>query len=318
MLDGLSDADIASLANVADQEIQTCLTRTGSGRRRFSEVVAVEVMVRVGMHKVARKWRHTRHFPMAGLVLQTVFTHAAPKVGFTRRNGNAGSCELADLLIVIDDPFTAVPEDRRRAVLVQVKLQAPPAQFRLNRGNERVQFELLSGWPGFKFQASFYKPHTRDLKVGPVKSAWSGEYGVIEQPQPGSWTQYHIIPGAHFSATPPVIGAVTLGNLLAGMLSGRNGYGRIAVPRSLDPWSETVDELLEVTFARPLRGSHPRSKRGRRSDLVFSNCNCRVDGMAPPTDDIGAVPPSDVDDDEKWPDGAVNVVRLIVGYQPDV
>jgi len=312
MLDHLSNSDIASLASVADRGLEACLMKAGSGRPKLPEVPAVEAVVRVGMRMVACKWRRVGHVSKAGLALQTVFTHAAPKVRFSRPGGGVGTCELADLLVVIDDPSAAIPEDRRRAVLVQAKLHAPPGQLRLNPHNERVQFELLSAWPDFTFQAGFYRPHARDLKLGPSDPAWSGEYGGIEQPPPGTWTQYHVR-NAAFKTNPPVTGAVTLGGLLSGMLAGRGGYGRAAVPLGRDPWSETADQLLDVTFMRPLRASQPRSRRGRNSCLAFMNFDNEVDGRALFTGDASAVPPSEAFAEEEWPDGAISVVRFTVG-----
>jgi hypothetical protein len=318
MLDHLSHSDEVNLAHVADQALRTCLTTAGQGRLKLDEVPAVEAVVRVGMRMIARQWRLTGNFSKGGLALQTVFTHAAPKVNFSRPSGGTGRCELADVLFVIDDPSAILPESQRRAVLVQAKLHDPPRHLHLNSGNERVQFELLSAWPAFTFHASFYRPHVRHLTHGPAEPEWSGEYGGIDQPPPGEWTQYHILNSA-FATTPPISGAITLGTLLTGMLAGRGGHGRPAIPHGRDPWSETVDELLDVTFKRPLRRRQPRSRRGREYHLAFMNFDDVVDGRAMPQQllaDGDAKPPDLVGEGDEWPDGAISVVRFTVGERP--
>jgi hypothetical protein len=312
MLNHLTDADVTRLANSADQEINDCIRKVAVGRTRLGEVRAVEAVVRLGMRMVARKWRRAGLFSPPNLALQTIFTHAAPKVSFVRPDGTDGFCELADLLIVIDDPHSKLLFERRRAVLIQAKLYDPPGQIKLNSGNERVQFELLSAWPDFKFETALYRCHARDFKLGPPDASWSGEYGGIEQPPSGDWTQYHVH-NAPFNRSPPIGGAVSLGTLLAGMLAGRPEYGRPAIPLGRDPWSETVDELLDVTFSLPLRGRQPRSKRGRAHLLAFTNLNETTDGRLPPTSVAGDAPPLEYPGEEEWPNGAVSIVRFVIG-----
>ena len=311
MLSHLTDSEIISLANLADHEINACIRKVGVGRRRLGEVRAVEAMVRLGMRMVARKWRRAGLLP-CNLALQTIFTHATPKVFFVRQDGTDGFCELADLLIVIDDPHSTMLFERRRAVLVQAKLHDPPGEIKLNSGNERVQFELLSAWPSFKFQTSLYRPHGRDFNLGPPNVSWSGEYGGIEQPPSGDWTQYHIF-NAPFRKKPPIGGAVSLGTLLAGMLAGRPEYGRPATPLGRDPWSETVDELLDVTFNLPLRDRQPTSKRGRAHLLAFSNLNRAAEVRLRQSGVAADVPPLEYSGEEEWPDGAISIVRFLIG-----
>lgn len=317
MLETLTDAEVSRLAHVAERAISTCLTKAAAGGPKLPEVPAVETVVRLGMRMVARQWRRTGLMPKGtGLALQSIFTHAAPKVRFDRPGGGSGRCELADLLIVVDDPAAVTPQQRRRGVLVQAKLHDSPGCLELNDRNERVQFELLSSWPEFKLEAGFYRPHDRDLKLGPSDHAWSGEYGGIDQPPPGAWTQYHIR-NAIFSTSPPVSGAISLGQLLAGMLAGKDGYGRAAIPLGRDPWSELLDELLNVTFNRPLRNSRPKSKRGRSSQLGFVNLSEEVDGRSILHSSGSSEPPFWDSGEDEWPDGAISIVRLIVGERFD-
>ena len=85
---------------------------------------------------------------------------------------------------------------------------------------------------------------------------------------------------------------------------------KLPIPES---WSETVDELMDVTFMRPLRRRQPNSIRARRSALAFMG----VDNTASSTDDVSGEPPFRADDEEEWPDCAINVVRFIVGHDPE-
>lgn len=312
MLDDLSEADFLHMTAMADRAIASCLGHAAAGRRKLGEVSAVKAVVTQGMYSVAQRWRRSRRLPLSELRLQTVFCHSAPQVSFTRPGpSHPGRCELADLLLVVDHLSARSLDARRRAVLVQAKLQAPPGHLRLNNSNERVQFELLSGWPSFTFIAGLYLPHARDFTHGPPLSAWGGEYGGIDQPPPGSWTQY-LITSPNFSANPPVHGAVSLGKLVAGMLAGRAGYGRPAVPHGRDPWSETVQELLDVTFGLAIKRSQPKSRRGYAHALSF-NSDLGADAIRPPQGAAAGGPPSlSTDDGEDWPDGAISVARFIV------
>lgn len=312
MLDQLTDSTFAQLADIADHAIVSSLVRAAAGLKKLDEVRAVEAVVLQGMRGVARGWRSSRLIH-GKLHLQSVFCHAAPKVTFSRPTGaRPGCCELADLLVVMDDPSAQKPEERRRAVLVQAKLHDPPGHLRLNSGNERVQFELLSGWPPFTFNAGFYKPHARDLTLGPGTSSWGGEYAGIDQPPRGGWAQY-LITNTKFAPNPPIHGAVSLGQLLAGMLGGRAQFGRPAVPYGRDSWSETIQELIDVTFRRPVRGSQPGSRRGRDHVINF-NLDIGLDAVWPVTSGgSGGGADSKIGDGDEWPDGAISVVRYTIG-----
>lgn len=313
MLHNLSDTLFPDMAAAADRSLAACLVSAAIGRTKLAEIAAVEAVVTVGMRSVARSWRRISVPRLPALSLQTVFCHAAPKVSFTRPGtAGTGCCELADILLVIDDLSASAPEERRRAVLVQAKLHDVPGCIRLNGGNDRVQFELLSEWPAFTFEATFYKCHARELTLGPVPWSCSGEYAGIDQPPPGAWTQY-LITRPQFASTPPLHGATSLGSLLAGMLAGRAGYGRAAIPFGRDPWSETVQELLDVTFSRPIRGSQPNSKRGRSHLLNFDRNASAPEPWLARSGAVGGSPMSPEYEGEEWPDGAISVVRFILG-----
>jgi hypothetical protein len=323
MLHQLTNADIFRLGMIADRAINKCLMSVNSGQPPLKEVPAVEALVCRGMRGVAINWRRATQLPLNRLALQTVFTHSTPQVLFTRPCGALGQCELADLLIVVDDPFASTPHDRRRAVLVQAKLDKPSGQLKLNSRNEKVQFELLSTWPAFSFRSTLYRQYSRDLKLGPSVPDWSGEYGGIDQPPTPIWTQYHLSSAA-FATEPPICGAISLGRLLAEMLTGRHGYGRAADPLGRDPWSETINELLHVTFGLPLRRHNPQSRRGRRHNLAFMNFNMMNFDFNGVSDneitmtietavDHEIVPPIETAVDLDWPDGGMSIVRFVMG-----
>jgi hypothetical protein len=310
MLNSLSNADLRAMAEMADGAIASCLIHAANSRSKLGEVAAVEAVVTQGMRDVAQCWRGFGSLPLRNLCLQTVFCHSAPKVTFTRPgSGGSGCCELADLLLVVDDLSAPSPVERRRAVLIQAKLQHPPGHLHLNNNNERVQFELLSEWPSFTFNAGFYRPHARDVSYGPDSPECGGEYGGIDQSPPGPWTQYRITTPC-FAPSPPVHGAVALGRLVAYMLAGYPGYGRSTIPDGPDPWSETVQELLDVTFGLPIRLTQPKSRRGNAHTLNFSR-HLGADAEWRPKAALGP-PSSPTDDGDEWPDGAISVVRFVI------
>lgn len=222
-----------------------------------ADYVAAIVIGAIG--PIAITWGSRLRPAGISLTLQAVFCHGTPQVTFqptgkhkyptkTINRVVKGQCELADLLLVIDDT-TGDPNQKkiaaRRAALIQAKKLKSATSTRVAlSGNELAQLDLLENWPAFEFASPGYTSGSRDFVAGaaPGVPATSGSYGVIDQYQvPPDWDQ---VPPA-----PPIqIPGVEFGTFLAGLADGgAAASGRAATPGGTDHWSSTIDELLSKT-----------------------------------------------------------------------
>lgn len=192
--------------------------------------------------------------------LTGVFCHQTPQVSFVDSAGRSRRCELADLLVVVDD-LTSGEQGRRWAVLVQAKMAARFGGITLRAPGDLVQLDLLSNWPRFNLPAGF-APGERDFRTCGHRGAAldCGTYGLIDSQVP-AWRQQ---PPAKVMPA----GGDELGTFLAHMLEdGQIGYGREATGLD-DDWSKTVEELtqttaaLAFTHAAGLTGRYPRGNTG--------------------------------------------------------
>ena len=255
----LSSSTVRQLATAADQAISDALDGTLKGWKLSvprSEPDAVAAVVSIGLPSAALRWRAALR-PLGCQVKVTgVFTHQTPKVSYV---GGATPCELADLLVVIDD-INGVGTDRR-ALLIQAKIAHHPTLSLY--GSDLVQLQLLQTWPDFQFIHQPYPTNTRRIGAAgtPGLVGDSADYGLIDLlPTPVAWKQLD-------PANPmtPAHG-VAFGETLADMIVGR--AGRPATPGGADDWSDTVDELLRTTYAALAGGSYGGKQRGV-STLAF-------------------------------------------------
>lgn len=249
---------ISSLATAADAAISPVL-RSGAPGQKIprGEVGFVAAVVLGAVPDIARAWKPILN-PHYSIRLTGVFCHKTPMASFTDSAGSPQTCELADLMVVVDDLTGATA--RRWAVLIQAKMANVGGGKSLSKSGDLVQLELMSRWPAFSLSAGF-TPGARDFStcghLG-VKGD-SGKYGLIEpQPNP-EWEQ-------HVPAKSMPAGGDKLGTFLAKMVQiGQRGYGREATGTA-DDWSRTVDELLRVTsglvftHSASFPGSQPRHK----------------------------------------------------------
>ena len=197
------------------------------------------------------------------------FVTRPPQASFTNKKGKQVACELADLLVVVDDRTTG-RRGARRAVLIQAKMTQAGSGKTLSTAGDLTQLELMEKWPMFSLQGGF-SPGLRDFRTCtfagmPVDC---GRYGLIDpQPSP-KWTQ-------HVPARSMHPGGNCLGAFLARMVeSGSRGYGREA-SGTADDWSRTVSELLTVTgslafsYAAGFYGKRPRGS----VELAFTKPLC--------------------------------------------
>jgi hypothetical protein len=177
--------------------------------------------------------------------------HAAPLVRFKRPNGVVSSCELADLLVVVDRQRSGKPI--RIASLIQAKMAGKAMRVHLTGPSSMRQLDLYQFWPTFSFVDRVYGPDVYNLTSKTTEDA--GTFGVIDRhfknaPRtPPLWTQHRAKPTPQVITNEPLLGTF-IANMTAANAS---GYGRIALPGGKDDWSKVVDLLLQVTYARAFR-----------------------------------------------------------------
>ncbi len=244
--------NVASLLGPpADQAIATALTNGASIQTGppGNEVAFVAALVLAGVPDIAAAWQPIMKSRGFRLSITGVFCHAAPQVTFGATSPPS-RCELAELLLVIDDVTGGSVQDRR-AVLVQAKMLTRSAAPVTLSGGSLVQLNLYSAWPPFAFTSKAYPSRQRDFNRSnmPGTAVDCGSYGLIDgQALPRGWQQ--AVPA------PTMSGQISLGMFMAEMVDATCiGSGRQARPAGNDEWSSTVDDLLNVTARKKLKHS---------------------------------------------------------------
>lgn len=207
------------------------------------EVGFVAAAVLGGVPAIANAWRPILQPVGYQLKISGVFCHQAPEATFTDLNGVTRSCELADLLLVVED-LTSATQNRRWATLIQAKMAAAKGGKTITEKRDLRQLDLFTRWPAFKLPSG-YCSKPRDFSTCSYSGTTldCGSYGLInKQPNP-KWHQQ-----APAKTMPP--GGHQLGSFLAHMLTtGLSGFGREATGTG-DDWSRTVEDLMNVTFTK--------------------------------------------------------------------
>jgi hypothetical protein len=291
----LPATEFHDLFNLADPIIRQTLTampprRTPSGRLRRLEIQALKQFLFVAAPAIARAWK--ARVPLAkSMRLTSVFCHQTPMAswqmpvpgyGFTSQL-NAWSpppwtCELADLLVVMEFGGQGQSLDHRQAGLVQGKqgkypvLPLQPGEFR--------QHHLLSCLPPFHLSGT----GTRLWQLQGLASG-AARYGLIDPPS-GTWTINRPNP----RGTLPFYAGRSMGHWLAqlatdadGAVADLPGTGRTtgAGPHSPPDWPYLVDHLLTVTGQKAIAG---RGQRRQSHVIRF------LDTAALAEEDIAAGP----------------------------
>jgi len=296
MLD-LSLANLRDLSSKANKVIEDVLVNGGArSKPPRGEVSAVSSIVLDGFDGIANSWNPELIRDGYKIDLTAVFTHCRPWV-----TSSVGRCELADLLIVVDDRTSGQHISDRRAVLVQAKRLSnkKPA---IKGKRDEVQFDLMFGWPSFTFEDPAYDKKARNFKSrhAPGDPSLSGEYGWIDlNSTPRHWVQYLTMNARTFTADQH------LGQYIAHMVSGTDSYGREAKPGGLDDWSYTVDELLQITANRAssdLAGAYrgQSHRLGLITSLEFDQ----------PSQDGGGGTVGEDGESEIWSEGPISVVHM--------
>jgi hypothetical protein len=242
---------IPTLAGDADAAIRHALAHGAPGfvAAPKSEVDFVAAVVLGATKDIASRW--SAHLKPLGISISItgVFCHASPQVDFpypgTTWPGATKTRELGDLLVVHDDVSSGTKTDRV-AVLVQAKRSASGTV----SSPDAEQLHLYRYWPPFQATHATFPPGRRDFATARTAGAKidSGRYGIIHDPRgaPPDWLV--VAPTApplrHSTGTP-------LGSFMAEMLGASgSGSGREALVGGGDDWSQTVEDLLNVTGVR--------------------------------------------------------------------
>lgn len=256
----------------------------------IDEPTAVAAITWVAMPDLIARWRPVLR-PRFRIALHSVFCHQSPQVGFIDRNGAPQQCELADLLLVVDEVAGGKIQDRR-AVFVQAKMFSRRGRI-LVPASVKDQLELYEFWHSFRFAHGPYAPVPRNFAATgqPGSSADSGRYGGIDLPPLAPlWEQ--IIPSTNPRMTRG--SGIDLAEFVAGMIVGDAGIGRAAHASGRDDWSMTIDEILSITAAQSVTlqasfgpGNQPR--RGVKSVALDVPTLLMFMGRPPPPDADGTV-----------------------------
>lgn len=305
---------ISSLATAADTAIDHVLN-VGAPNQQIpkGEVGFVAAVVLGGTYDIAKAWKPLLNTYGLSVNMSGVFCHQTPKATFKDNKGMVVSCELADLLVVVED-YTSGRLSRRWAVLIQAKMAATGGGQTLTQIGDLRQFDLMSRWPPFTLPKNFM-PGKRDFsnckKAGiPIDC---GRYGLIEgQPSP-NWHQ-------QAPATVMPTGGDRLGSFLAHMVeTGQVGYGREATGL-FDDWSRTVDELLTQTYSQLFQNATGFSSSQQRGHSAFAMSNWSPYYPILPFLIADKLPPTgggfeELGDEEK-PTG-ISLLRIVIGSKED-
>ena len=241
------------MSTAADKAIGPVLAHGSSGMKSppRTEVGFVAAVTLGGIRDIASAWQQILAGIGCSLSVTGVFCHSSPQVRFRRAGMGVTTCELADLLVVIDwEPRWAYG---RVACLIQAKMAAKAKRVDLHSQSSIRQLRLYQAWPLFSFVESVYGNDSFDLAV--QNSDEVGTFGVIDRHfrntaiNPPIWTQHAPSPTPKNITTEP-----TLGAFLATMAGGlRLGFGRGAIEGGTDDWSKLVELLLRVTYAKTFR-----------------------------------------------------------------
>jgi hypothetical protein len=239
------------MSDSADAVIADVLLRGSRGMRTAprTEVGLVAAVTLGGIGGIASAWGPILSASRLALSLTGVFCHGSPMVRFRSAGSSVQTCELADLLVVVDFPHKGAIV--RTASLIQAKMAAKRGHVTLKGPSSKRQLSLYQAWPQFTFVDPIYGANQYVLAT--TTRARSGTFGVIDRhfrkrrSAPPIWTQHPASP------TPSVVtGEPMLGTFIANMTNG-SACGRRAQPDGKDDWSKVVDLLLRVTYRKAFR-----------------------------------------------------------------
>ena len=238
------------MAVSADTIIGDVLIKGSPGMRSAprTEVSLVAAVTLGAISKIATAWKPILALSKHSLEITGVFCHAAPQVQFRGLGATSHRCELADLLIVVDQFDQGAIH--RRATLVQAKMASKAKVAGLSGVSSIRQLFLYQNWPSFSFTDSAYGINSYSLAS---TTEQSGSFGIIDRhfknnaKDPPVWTQHTATPTPDKVTCEP-----TLGRFVANMTI-PTGFGRHANLGSKDEWSSVVDLLMQITYNKVLK-----------------------------------------------------------------
>lgn len=310
------------MTDAADNAISHNLLHGSPGMTkppRNGEVGLVASIVLGAVPDISRAWTPVLAGSGYALRMSGVFCHQAPMVRFkaNRSAQTEETCELADLLVVVDS--YCVAGATRFASLIQAKMASSAKRVKLMGPSSVRQLFLYQNWPTFEFSDGAYGTRRFNLRATCIEE--SGTFGIIDRhlknslSTPPVWTQHPASPTPTSVSIEP-----TLGRFLADMV-GRTGLncGRRAFEGGVDDWSQVVDLLMKVTYDKVFRHvptlGNSIARRGITALMVSKMPPIGVIGFI---DGGGSRPPIDgVDFFEADGPRAISVLRIIVAETSD-
>jgi hypothetical protein len=310
---------VAKMAASANTVIENVLLVGASVMRSppRSEVGFVAAVTLGGITDIANAWIPLCNGAGLSIRLSGVFCHAAPLVNFKNGRRRWETCELADLLVVVD--LGTGQGLVRRAALVQAKMARAAKRVSLTGPSSNVQRDLYQNWYRFDFQDPAYEMSAVNFRAG-QGVAHTGTFGVIDHHLrcPPVWTQHKASPIPTKVQKEP-----QLGEFIAEMAGGwRWGFGRLASPSLRTDWSKAVEKLLTVTYQRafghrPTLGS-ARPRRGVTAIAYFDSATMS-DLRSEIWDGAGGDPPFDdgVIRHEEGMKRGLSLFHVMITREPD-
>lgn len=245
-----SIADINIMATSADAAIENALSVGSSAMTKppRSEVGFVAAVTLGAIKNIANAWGPICQKNGYSLGLRGIFCHASPMVKYKPTMGRPITCELADLLIVVD--VIKSGQMVRKAALIQAKMACAAQRVKLSGASSCKQLELYQNWFPFDFCEDIFSLKNINFNTD-TNAKYSGTIGVIDRHLKTHpiWTQHAATP------CPKIVSnQVELGRFIAKMTAGScPGFGRLATPSLNSDWSKTIEQLLKITGSRSFK-----------------------------------------------------------------
>lgn len=218
------------------------------GSAREEDYVAT--LVTNGIPFLADRWGPLLQPKGVSLRLAGVFCHGYPQVSF---DSPPKRVELADLLVI--HQHTKAGRVSARAILLQAKMSSDSTH---HLSSSDPQLDLFSRWPPFEIVTGGLAPGLRDLKERGKGSRYALVHDRQAYPEKITWADQ--CPWAASPAAQQLTADRSLARLLGDMLLNKDGRP-FKLGKTKDVWSQTVQELLQITGHR----TYKRANIGRGS-----------------------------------------------------
>lgn len=217
-----------------------------------------------GLPRLDKLW--TEILKKHGLSVQItgVFCHQYPQVEFEIGKNNA-TVELADLMVVRRH-YSKGKIEREVATLIQSKMSNDSTK---HISDSDPQYYLYNNWPDFKFKQLAYSNHIRNIG----KNTEQSKYGLICDkklfpedntvwPDSCFWSVVHQLQSNMESDE-------SFASFLEGMVAFERGRDFFSDQQAGCQWTQTILELLNVTFNKKLKTRLYKSPQRGSNQLAF-------------------------------------------------